>query len=705
LVEVEPPLLRAVLDALPLHVFWKGVDSRYLGCNAAFARDAGLAHPADVVGRTDADLFWAAAAARYRADDAQVIATARPLPPFEEPWKRPDGSTRWVRTEKRPLFDPEGRVIGILGVCEDVTRTHEAELRLRLTARILEESREAVMVTDPDGVIVEVNEAFTRLTGYSRAEALGRTPRLLSSGRHGPEFYRALWRSIQETGQWQGEIWNRRKSGDLYAEQLTITAVRDEAGELRHYVGQFTDITAAKAQQEQLARVTHYDSLTGLPNRLLLVELLEGAMRAAERTSTRLALVYLDLDDFSRFNERHGDQAGDILLLRVAEGLSTALRENADAAEGEALARVGGDEFVALLPGLAEDEAGLGVRLARLQAAARLSLSIDGMQEECSGSLGVTLFPQAEPVAAEQLLRQSEQALYQAKLAGRHRVHYYDEAREGAQRRRHRALTELRAALLRDELVLHYQPKVHLQSGALLGVEALLRWQHPERGLVPPGEFLPLIEDSLLAVDIGDWVLRTALDQIRTWKSAGLPLGISVNLSAIQLQQPDFIGYLGQCMQAFSGIGPGELELEILESSAIEDIAAVSRMVEAARGLGVDFALDDFGTGYSSLTYLRRLPARTLKIDRSFVLDMLHDAEDLSIIGGILGLARAFERRVIAEGVETLAHGLALLALGVEWGQGYAIARPMPGAAIPGWVQAWRPPEQWVNAGPQNSSS
>lgn len=688
-------LLRAVLDALPLHIFWKGPDARYLGCNTFFARDAGLPDADALVGKTDAELFWRAQSERYRADDLQVMCTGEPLPAYEEPWQRPDGSTRWVRTAKRPLRDRQGRIIGVLGLCEDITLQREADQRLRLTTRILERSREAVMVTTPDGIIVEVNEAFSRTTGYSRAEALGRTPRMLSSGRHGPDFYRALWRSIHETGQWQGEIWNRKKSGDLYAEQLTITAVRDEAGALLHYVALFSDITAIKAQQEQLERVTHHDTLTGLPNRLLLTSRLIQAMARSQHNGQRMALVYIDLDDFSRINDRHGKISGDALLLRVGERLRACL------VEGETLARVGGDEFVVLLLG-AEDKVRLDERLARLQAASRCAVPIDDGQEESSGSLGVVLYPQdeGEEVAGEQLLRQAEQALYQAKLAGRQRIHYFDLAQEGLQRQRHRLLAELRSALLRDELVLHYQPKVNMRTGRLLGAEALLRWQHPERGLVPPGEFLPCIEGSLLAVDIGDWVLRAALRQVAEWKSRGFHLPVSVNLSPVQLQQPDFIGYLRERMNACPGVGPGDLELEIIESSAIDDITAVSRLVKEAATLGIGFALDDFGTGYSSLTYLRRLPAGTLKIDRSFVLDMLHDAEDHSIVEGILGLAKAFQRLTIAEGVETAAHGMALLALGCEAAQGYAIARPMPGEAIQAWACDWRPHPQWHSSDP-----
>ncbi len=686
--------LRAVLDALPLHIFWKGGDSRYLGCNTAFARDAGITTAAALVGLRDEDLFWAAEAKRHRADDAQVIASGQPLAAYEEPWQRADGTTHWVRTRKLPLLDDAGNVAGVVGICEDITREHAADERLRLTNRILERSREALMITNPEGIIVEVNEAFSRTTGFARAEAIGKTPRILSSGRHGPEFYRALWSSIHETGQWQGEIWNRRRSGDLYLEQLTITAVRDEAGTLQHYVALFSDITEVKAQQEQLARVTHHDPLTGLPNRLLLTSRLVQAMDAAEHTGRGLALVYLDLDGFARFNDTYGTRAGDSLLLRISEALRACTEAN------ETLARMGGDEFVLLLHG-AEDEAALGARLARLQAAARCTIDINGVQEESSGSLGVACYPQPEPVAAEQLLRQAEHALYQAKVAGRQRVHFFDVAHEDTQRRRHRMLTELRLALLQSEFVLHYQPRVNMRSGALLGVEALLRRQHPQHGLLPPGEFLPYIEDSLLAVDIGDWVLRAALQQASDWKSAGLAVSVSVNLSAIQLQQPDFIAYLQGCLRAHPELGPGDLELEIVESSAVGDITAVSRLVEEAATLGVGFALDDFGTGYSSLTYLRRLPARTLKIDRSFVLDMLHDPEDLSIVQGILGLARAFSRRVVAEGVETREHGRALLALGVEEAQGFAIARPMPPAAIPGWILDWRPYAEWATSGAQ----
>ena len=559
---------------------------------------------------------------------------------------------------------------------------------LEQLAMVFTHAREGVSITDASGTILKVNDAFCRLSGYAREELIGQNPRILRSGRQSAAFYAQMWKALRHEGHWSGEIWNRRKSGELFVEQLTISAVCDSAGRVRRYVSLFTDITAQKSHQRQLEQMAHYDALTALPNRSLLADRLQQSTAQALRRGARLAVAALDLDGFKGINDRYGHDAGDRLLVAVAGRMNEVLRD------GDTLARMGGDEFVAVLVDLPEIESCLPL-LDRLLEAAAQELVIDGNRMQVSASLGVTFYPQDEAIDADQLLRQADQAMYEAKLLGKNRYHLFDAAQDRAVRGRHEGLDRIRKALEQSEFVLHYQPKVNMRSGRTVGVEALIRWQHPQLGLLAPIEFLPLIENHPVAVELGDWVIDTALTQIAAWQACGLDLAISVNVGARQLQQKDFVARLRARLAACPEVPVGLLELEVLETSALEDVDQVSRVIEDCLEFGVRFALDDFGTGYSSLTYLKRLPAQTLKIDRSFVRDMLHDRDDLAILEGVLGLAAAFRRQPLAEGVETVAHGELLLDLGCELAQGYCIARPMPAEAIPAWMAGWAPGPTW----------
>jgi diguanylate cyclase (GGDEF)-like protein/PAS domain S-box-containing protein len=553
-------------------------------------------------------------------------------------------------------------------------------------------AREGITITDVDGTIIDVNDAFTRITGYTREEAIGKNPRILQSGRHDAAFYAVMWGELRESGHWSGEMWNRRKNGEAYAELLTISAVRDTHGVTANYVALFSDITAFKEQQSQLEHIAHFDALTNLPNRLLLADRLQQAMSQSRRRDTQLAVAYLDLDGFKAVNDQHGHDVGDALLVALAARMKDALRD------GDTLARMGGDEFVAVLIDL--DGPALSVPLLnRMLGAAAQPVDMDGLALQVSASLGVTFFPQTQDMDADQLLRQADHAMYQAKLAGKNRYHVFDAEHDSHIRGQHESLEHIRQALQRGEFVLHYQPQVNMRTGAVVGAEALIRWQHPQRGLLLPGVFLPVVEDHALAVDLGTWVLETALDQMDRWRAAGLTLPVSVNVGARQLQQPDFVERLREMLGRHPDLPPHGLELEILETSALMDMAQVAHVIDACQQMGVGFALDDFGTGYSSLTYLKHLHAGLLKIDQSFVRDMLDDPDDLAILQGVIGLAAAFGRRVIAEGVETVDHGTRLLELGCELAQGYGVARPMSADAVPGWVARWRPDPVWTLGG------
>lgn len=609
----------------------------------------------------------------------------------EDPFEHHDGTVQWIRWEVVPWREADGAVGGIILFAEDITKHREIEERLRLAASLFTNAREGITITDPDGTILEVNEMFTRITGYERNEVLGKNPRMLKSGVQGDEFYTNMWRSLISEGQWSGEIWNRNKSGEVYAETLNINAVRDAAGKTLQYVALFSDITQLKKHEQQLEHLTHYDVLTSLPNRALLSDRVQQAMAQAKRRKQYFAVAYLDLDGFKTINDKHGRDAGDRLLTSLAFDMKCALRE------GDTLARLGGDEFVAVILDLGDVASSVSILDQMLEAASE-PVQVGELSLRVSASIGVTFYPQADEADPDLLLRQADQAMYQAKLAGGNRYHIYDPEHDQNVRGRHENLEHIRRAIAAREFVLHYQPKVNMRTGEVIGAEALIRWRHPERGLLPPGMFLPVIEDHSLAIELGQWVIDSALSQMEKWREEGLEIAVSVNVGALQLQQSDFVARLSHALAAHPGLKPFSLEIEVLETSALQDVAQTSQVFNACHNIGVQFALDDFGTGYSSLTYLKRLPANILKIDQSFVCDMLEDPESLNILEGVLSLASAFHRQVIAEGVETVEHGLMLLHLGCDLAQGYGIARPMSAADIPGWVRAWKPDPRWSSA-------
>ncbi|MGA2571030.1 MAG: PAS domain S-box protein [Terracidiphilus sp.] len=600
-----------------------------------------------------------------------------------------DGKEAWYRREILPWRAGDGSIGGILVFAEDITKRKEAEDRLRLAASVFTGAREGIVITDSTGAILEVNEAFTQITGYTREEVLGRNPKLFNTGLQSKEFYDDLLDTLVREGHWSGELWNRTKNGDVLAEMLTINAIHDANGEVVQYVGLFTDITQIKEHEKQLERIAHYDALTGLPNRALFADRLRQAMAHARRTKKLLAVAYFDIDGFKAVNDRYGHLTGDVLLTALAFRMKRVLRE------GDTLARLGGDEFAAVILDI-DDASACSATLNRLLASAAEEAQIGEIMLRVSASAGVAFYPQTEDVDADVLLRQAGQAMYQAKLAGRKRISVFDPNQDQLVRGRHENIEHIREALAAKQFVLYYQPKVNMRTGKVIGAEALIRWQHPERGLLPPGMFLPVIEDHPLAVDLGDWVLESALTQMESWQAEGFDLPVSVNVGATELQQPGFADRLRARLAAHPKVKPASLELEVVETSAMQDVVRTSQVLSACRELGVSIGLDDFGTGYSSLTYLKRLPANILKIDQSFVRDMLEEPENLTILEGVLGLAAAFHRQVIAEGVETAEHGLMLLQMGCDLAQGYGIARPMPAGRVLAWAAAWKPDPLWA---------
>jgi diguanylate cyclase (GGDEF)-like protein/PAS domain S-box-containing protein len=600
---------------------------------------------------------------------------------------RADGTPFWAELAALAVPDPNGGS-ALRVVLTDITQRKAANEKLELAACVFSHSGEGIIITDAQANITEVNEAFTHLSGYSRAEVVGKNPRLLSSGLQSQAFYAAMWADLRTKGNWSGELTNRHKDGSLYAVLLSISVVHGPQGEVQRYVALFSDISAARAHASQLLHMAHFDSLTNLPNRLLLTDRLQQAMLQVRRSGHPLAVVFLDLDGFKTINDTYGHAAGDSLLMALAKGMQGALRE------GDTLARIGGDEFAAVLNNLASMAACLPL-LARLLKAAAEPLLLDGKRLQVSASLGVTFFPQAEDLEEGQLMRQADQAMYQAKQEGKNRYHVFDTVQDTSLRTWHEDIYRQGQALGQHEYVLYYQPKVNLRTGQVVGVEALIRWQHPSKGLLAPALFLPTIENHDLAIQVGEWVIDTALGQIAQWQAQGLDLPVSVNVGASQLQQANFVERLQALLARHPQVSPTHLELEILETSALQDMTYVSKVIEDCALMGVAFALDDFGTGYSSLTYLKRLRVALLKIDQSFVRNMLVDHDDRAILEGVIGLARAFKRQVIAEGVETTAHGALLLQLGCDLAQGFGIARPMPAHEVPGWLVQWQQDGAW----------
>lgn len=593
--------------------------------------------------------------------------------------KRADGSHWRARLN---CIQQKGEIPAIRLTLTDLTKRRQIESRLNLAASVFTHAREGIMITDAIGTIVEVNDAFSTITGFSRADALGKNPRLLASGFTPPAQYVSLWYSLQKEHYWQGDLWNRRRNGEPFAARQTITAILDAQGQPEHYVALFTDVTESHEHQRQLEYIAHYDPLTHLPNRVLLALRMHEAMTLALRTGTQLAVAYLDLDGFKTINDEHGHDVGDRVLANVSRRMKQTLPD------GCTMARLGGDEFVALIVDL-DQVCDSALMLERLLAAASDTVQIGALSVALSASVGVSYYPQEGDISADQLLRQADQAMYQAKLAGKARFHVFDAKNDLDMRGHNARLDRIDRAIREHELQLYYQPKVNLRTGEVVGAEALLRWKHPERGLLMPDDFLPLVESNVLSEVIGDWVLESALMQIAHWQREGLVLPVSINVGARQLQHPDFVANLVDRLAAHPDVHPRMLIIEILETSALEDIEGVSLTLRKCAALGVHFALDDFGTGYSSLSYLKRLPVAQLKIDQTFIHGMLDTPSDVSILQAILGLASAFGREVIAEGVNSKAQAVQLLHLGCEVAQGYGIAQPMPASAIPEWIAIW----------------
>ena len=587
--------------------------------------------------------------------------------------------------------DPTGAALRVVVSAADVSERHAAEAAQQLSSNLFMNLHEGLIVTDAELRVIDANPTYSRITGVPREDLIGSVPSLLRAAASDP-ITRAQQASLQAAlrsqGNWVGEVVERRANGDPCALHVTVSSVHGPDGALRYHMVMVSDVTEARLQRDRFERQAHFDELTRLPNRARLGQLLAEAMAGADREKCLLAVCYLDLDHFKMVNERLGHAAGDLLLAETANRMRGALRTRG-LGWSDAAARLGGDEFVLLLRADTVEEARAAVERVLRLVAQPLTLVSGSAPTVVTASVGATVYP-LDRSNADTLLRHADHAMYGVKQSGRNGYLFFDPEYSRRTEERVLAIGRVQDALDHHELLLYFQPKVDLRLGMVLGFEALLRWNHPEHGLVPPVQFLPLIENTGLSARIGDFVLASALDQLDTWMLAGLDLSVSVNVTARHLQEPDFAQRLAELLARHDRPLGSRLELEVLETAALTDIAFSSALMERCAGLGVRWALDDFGTGYSTLTYLKRLPVQVLKIDRSFVHNMLEDAQDRAIVEGVISLARTFGCTAVAEGVETPAQGRMLLDMGCDIGQGIGIAPPMPAADVVGWMREWR---------------
>ena len=652
--------------------FWQQDDQfRFVEFTGAFA--SGFTPPSSALGRTRWELNvqltpeqWAA----HRAD----LEAHRPFKNLEYAIVGENGEVRWYNISGEPLFDESGRFTGYHGTGRNITDLKLVEQELRIAASAFE-TQEGMIITDIHERILRVNAACIDITGYTAQEAVGQTPRLFSSERHDAAFYQDMWSSINATGAWKGEIWNRRKNGEVYPQWLTISAVTGVDGAITHYVASFIDISQRKAAEDKIRNLAFYDPLTHLPNRRLLLDRLQQAMHASARNANGGALLFIDLDSFKTLNDTLGHDKGDLLLTSVARRLNATVRRN------DTVARLGGDEFVIMMEGLSLIATDAAAQ-ARLVAEKILDTfdqphDLAGLAYHSTACIGIALFAQ-QSVSVDELLKHADLAMYQAKTSGRATLRFFDPQMQAAAMARAALETDLREGLHAQQLRLYYQPQVD-DDGHVTGAEALVRWPHPQRGMIPPLEFIPMAEETGLILPLGQWVLETACAQLAAWAQRPelARFTVAVNVSALQLRQRDFVDQVLAVLQR-TGADPHRLKLELTESLLVSNIEDVIEKMFALKAKGVGFSLDDFGTGYSSLSYLKRLPLDQLKIDQSFVRDIHVDPNDAAIARTIVALADSLGLGVIAEGVETKAQRDFLSSSGCHAHQGYFFSRPLP---------------------------
>ncbi|MDP1939811.1 MAG: EAL domain-containing protein [Gallionella sp.] len=597
-----------------------------------------------------------------------------------------DGRVKWVREHCSSEFDESGKPLRSVGAVQDITKQHRVAEELRIAA-VAFETQEAILITDAHSNILRVNQAFQEISGYRTEDVIGHTPRILKSNRHDDAFYQSMWSTLRDSGKWSGEVWDRRKNGEVYPKFMTITAIYDDHQQVSNYVAAFVDISQRKQSERDIHQLAFYDPLTQLANRRLLMDRLQQAMVSSARNGQHGALLFLDLDHFKMINDTQGHATGDLLLIDVARRLQNCTRE------GDSVARLGGDEFVVLLEELSSQQDEAAIQADRIAENIRSKLNqpylLNDHEFSSTPSIGITLF-NSHQESAEVLFKHADVAMYQAKSDGRNTIRFFDPKMQTALEIRIAMETDLRHALEKQQFLLHYQVQMD-NHGKATGAEVLLRWQQPERGFVFPDQFIPIAEETGLIVPIGLWVLSTACEKLKVWQQNVLTrdLTLAVNVSAKQFHQPDFVERVQHALLE-SGAPPSRLKLELTESAVLDNIDATIAKMQQIKSLGVHFSMDDFGTGYSSLQYLKRLPLAQIKIDKSFVLDITNNPDDAAIVQTIIAMSKALGLNVIAEGVETDTQRIFLDQHGCHAFQGYLFSKPLPvdefEARLSGWL-------------------
>jgi diguanylate cyclase (GGDEF)-like protein/PAS domain S-box-containing protein len=641
-------------------------DCRYQLVNEACA--AAYGKPMDqIVGHSVAELVGEADFSQ-RVKPRLERALAGENVSFQD-WFTVGGDRRFFDVAYTPNRNERGEMTGIVAAIRDITQYRKAQEKIRQAAQVFKSTIEGVTITDLKGRILDVNPSFCDITGYPREAVIGKNPSILQSGRHDRSFYRALWQSLVQTGRWSGEIWNRRANGFVYPELLTISTVKDEQGNPSGYVGVFTDITATKRNEERLEFLAHHDPLTRLPNRLLFNARLDQAIRHSRREHQKLAVFFIDLDRFKNINDSLGHQAGDELLRLVSQRLKQSVREE------DTVARISGDEFVILLENLDKANAANQV-LGKVMDSFRSPFVVRQSEVIVTCSVGVSIYPE-DGSNGDDLMRNADAAMYRAKDEGRNTYEYYTPEMTASAFEHVFIETGLHRALAQQELIQVYQPQVDLKKGTIVGCEALVRWQHPEQGRIPPNRFIPIAEQSGLVLEIDNWMLRQACKQARAWCDQGLHMGrIAVNMTGRQVQRRDFARSVLKVVEEY-GLGHGLVEIEVTESYVMQRPEVGIQQLKILYDAGIHIAIDDFGTGYSSLNYLRKLPFDKIKLDQSFIQDINRERDSLAIVKAVVMLGNALGKTVIAEGVETEEHAHILNQHGCHQAQGYLFSTPL----------------------------
>ncbi|MBI3433215.1 MAG: PAS domain S-box protein [Hydrogenophilales bacterium] len=678
--------LHLLLDSMAEAAYGVDSEGRCTFVNRAFLKILGYQDESEVLGRSTHALIHHSHAdgSPYLESECRMhraYLSNQAINVSDEVFWRKDGTSIPVEYWSNPIV-AGGVVVGAIATFVDITQRKQAEAQLGLAAKVFEQSGEGIMITDAGLNIIMVNQAFTAITGYSETETYGRSPRMLASGRHDRAFYGAMWEAIAMQGRWQGEVWNRRKDGGLYPEQLSIIRVLDAQGEVTHYIGIFSDITRHKEAQAHIQRLAHFDPLTGLPNRALLNDRISHELSGAQRNRTQMAILFVDLDHFKNVNDTLGHRIGDELLITVAARLKTVVREV------DTVSRQGGDEFILILPGT--DANGAAHVAEKLLEAVAQPYQIEGFELSVTLSIGIALYP-ADGDDFDALSKCADAAMYRAKHDGRNTYRFFTTEMQARSAHNLQMENALRRALERNQLLLHYQPQISLQDGHLIGIEALLRWQHPELGMIAPAEFIPVAEESGQILQIGEWALRSAVQQMKAWRDGGLmPMAMAVNLSAVQFRHPHLPELVTQILDEME-LPPQYLELELTESVAMDDAPAAIAVMDKLHEHGIRMSIDDFGTGYSSLSYLKRFNVHRLKIDQSFVRGIGEDPEDRAIVSAIISLADSLGLLTIAEGVETEGQLAFLREQGCDEVQGYYFSKPLAAGQFEAFVRAGYP--------------